>query len=110
MKQYGFYKTTEFGKKDIGLIYKKAKNGVLRVEKWFISALYDLAEFYGTDSNRNVEDRETKVLKIITAVQNDKDEEAQKRIIAMANNMFESYGRKKQQKCDRTIFVEASNG
>lgn len=110
MKQYGFYKATEFGKKDIGLIYKKAKNGVFRVEKWFMSALYDLAEYYGTDSNRNVEDCETKILKIITAVQNDKDEEAQECIISMANNMFESYGRKKQQKCDRTIFVEASNG
>lgn len=110
MKQYGFYKATEFGKRDIGLIYKKAKNGVLKVEKWFMSALYDLAEYYGTDSNRNVEDRETKVKKIITAVQNDKDDEAQELITAMANNMFESYGRKTQQKCDRTFFVEASNG
>ena len=44
MKVYGTYFATEFTKKQINVIYGKAKNGELKVEKWFIRDLYELDE------------------------------------------------------------------
>ena len=80
MKEYGFNKATEFTKKQIGVIYYKAKSGELKVEKWFMSFLYDLADYYGTDSNRLVEERESEVLKILDNVFSNKIDEAQELI------------------------------
>lgn len=68
MRNYGANKTTEFTKKQIGVIYRMAKNGELKVEKWVISDFYDLADYYGYDDNRNVEASEKKIKKILDAV------------------------------------------
>ena len=68
MKEYGANKATEFSKKQISVIYSKAKNGELKVEKWYMSRLYDLAEYYGYDYNRSVEFEERSILKIIESV------------------------------------------
>lgn len=34
MKNYGAMKATEFTRKQIGVIYSKAKKGELKIEKW----------------------------------------------------------------------------
>lgn len=105
MKQYGANKATEFTKKQINVIFAKAKNGTLKVEKWFISECYALAEYYGYDDNRSIEDSERQVLKILEAVFANNDEVAQKLINETADDWFNYYSSKKQAKCDRNIFV-----
>ena len=68
MRNYGANKATEFTKKQIGVIYRMAKNGELKVEKWVISDFYDLADYYGYDDNGSVEASERKIKKILDAV------------------------------------------
>lgn len=55
MRRYGMNQATEFSKKQISVIYGKAKAGQLKIEKWLISRFYDLADFYGIDWNRGIE-------------------------------------------------------
>lgn len=105
MKNYGARKATEFTKKQINVIWAKAKNGELKVEKWFISELYDLADFYGYDDNRSVEESEKDVLKILDAVFANNAEQAQELINNTAEKWFHLFGKKTQNKCDRTAFV-----
>ena len=68
MKTYGARKATEFTKKQIGVIYRMAKAGDLKVEQWIMSELYDLADYYGYDDNGSVAASETKVLAILDKV------------------------------------------
>lgn len=105
MKEYGFNKATEFTKKQIGVIYYKAKIGELKVEKWFMSFLYDLADYYGTDSNRLVEERESEVLKILDNVFSNKIDEAQELINEKEDKWYESFGEKMKKSCERNLFV-----
>lgn len=57
------------------------------------------------DDNRSVERDERSVKEILQAVFENNNEKAQKLIEETANDWYESYGRKTQAKCDRTIFV-----
>lgn len=105
MKQYGVMKATEFTKKQINVIYFKAKNGELKVEKWFINKLYELADFYGYDDNGTVAYDEIFVKKIIDSAFNGTSEKTQELINDCENKWFEQYGKKEKQKCDRMTFV-----
>lgn len=105
MKQYGAMKATEFTKKQINVIYGKAKSGALKVEKWFITELYNLADYYGFDDNRSVEADEREVKLILEAVFANDNVKAQKLIEKTADRWFNSYSRKNQAKCDRNAFV-----
>ncbi len=105
MKQYGFNKATEFSKKQISVIYAKAKSGDLKVEKWMMSKLYDLADFYGTDDNGSVEFEERFVLNILRSVFDGDLEDAQERINSTADIFFNNYTDKFQKTLDRTVFV-----
>lgn len=68
MKQYGTRFATEFTNKQIGVIYRLAKTGDLKVEQWTMNGLYDLADYYGYDDNRSVAEKERKVLQILDKV------------------------------------------
>jgi hypothetical protein len=105
MRQYGFNKATEFTKKQINVIYCKAKNGELKVEKWLMSEFYDLADYYGYDSNRNVEYSERRVLRILEAMFSGNIEEAQELINDTADSWYADYSAKGQAKRDRNLFV-----
>lgn len=105
MKQYGYNKATKFTAKQISVIYGKAKAGVLKVEKWFIKELYDLANYYGMDSNRSVETHEREVKSILALVFSGDFETAQNFINEMQDSWFNLKGRKEQAKCDRNAFV-----
>lgn len=99
-------KSTEITRKQVGVLYYKAKNGELVVEKWFINELYNLADYYGYDSNRNAERSERQVKDILEAMFAGDLVKAQELIEYTANDWFESYGRKTQAKCDRSVFVK----
>lgn len=105
MKQYGFYKATDITKKQISVIYGKAKSGALKVEKWFMSDLYNLADYYGHDYNRSVESDEFEVKTILEAVFENDLEKAQKLIDKTADKWYSLYSKKNQAKCDRAVFV-----
>lgn len=49
MKQYGAMKATEFSRKQIGVIFAKAKAGELKVEKFVMSDFYTMADYYDYD-------------------------------------------------------------
>lgn len=103
MKVYGAKKATEFTKKQIGVIYGMAKNGELKVEKWVISDLYNLADYYGFDDNRTVEGAERKVLAILDAVFAKDIEKAQQLLDDYTEKTFNLLSRKNQQRADRTM-------
>lgn len=105
MKAYGANKATEFTRKQIGVIYRMAKNGDLNVEKWYMNRLYDLADFYGYDYNRSVEDVEGRILKILEKVFAGETSEVQDLISADAERSYNLYGRKMQARCNREMFV-----
>jgi len=105
MKNYGSKKATEFTRKQINAIFINAKNGNLKVEKWFMNELYVLADYFGFDDNRTVEHQERSVKNILEAVFANNYEEAQNIINETADDWFNSYSRKNQAKCDRNIFV-----
>ena len=105
MKNYGFNKATEFTRKQINVVFANAKQGNLKVEKWFMSELYVLADYYGYDDNRSVEWQEREVKDILEAVFSKDYETAQKLIDKTTNDWYNAYGRKTKEKCNRTIFV-----
>lgn len=105
MKRYGANKATEFTKKQINVIYSKAKNGELKVEKWVISEFYDLAEYYNYDFNCEVERAETDILKILDAVFLNDLTNAQNLIDEYTENSFRKMSRKNQSKCNRNLLV-----
>lgn len=105
MKQYGYMKATEFTKKQINVIFAKAKHGELKVEKWFVSELYALADFYDYDDNGSVGESEAQVIRIIEAVFANESEKAQELIDYTSNRWFALMSKKNQAKCNRNIFV-----
>ena len=105
MKQHELKKSTEFTKKQIGVLYFKAKNGELKIEQWFINDLYNLADYCGYDDNRNVEKSEKDVLKILECVFSSEIEKAQVLINETQDKWFDLYGRKEQAKRNREHFV-----
>lgn len=105
MRQYGFNKATEFSKKQINVIYAKAKNNDLKVEKWLISKMYDLADYYGTDDNGSVAQNEQTILQILDKVFAGELEEAQEKIDFLTEWMFNSYTDKYQRTIDRSVYV-----
>lgn len=102
MKQYGAHKATEFSKKQINVIFAKAKKGDLKVEKWYMSELYNLADYYGYDDSKSVEFDEAWVLRILEAVFSGDNEEAQKLIDSTTENWFNRYSLKAQAGKDRS--------
>lgn len=105
MTQYGFKKSTDFTKKQINVIFAKAKAGALKVEKWFMSELYILADFFGYDDNRSMEMSEREVLSILDAVFANDAALAQRLIDETATKWYDAYSFKNQAKCDRTLYV-----
>ena len=103
MKQYGANKATEFTKKQISVIYYKAKNGELNVEKWVINEFYNLADYYGYDDNHSVEEAETKIKNILEAVFSNDLAIAQELINDYTSKTFELLSNKNQAKCDRNL-------
>lgn len=103
MKAYGANKATEFSKKQIGVIYRMAKNGELKVEKFVMSELYNLADFYGYDDNHNVERAEAKVLGILESVFAGNVEDAQKRINDFTEWHYNLLSAKYQRNADRAL-------
>ena len=104
MKYYGAKKATEFNKGQIGNIYRLAKTGDLRLEKWMASRLYNLADYYGYDDNGSVErDDEPKILAIIAAVSENDIEKAQNLIDQYTNGTWELLGRKTKENANRNL-------
>ena len=96
MKQYGARYATEFTKKQIGVIYRMAKTGDLKVEQWIMNDLYNLADFYGYDDNRSVADTERKVLNILDKVFANETAEAQVLIDSFTADRFGRISAKRQ--------------
>ena len=105
MKRYGYSKETDFTRKQISVIYVKAKSGVLKVEKWFMSELYNLADYIGYDDNGIIEWREMQVKEILKVVFENDIKKAQELIGIIADDWFNSSSIEKQIKCDRMSFV-----
>lgn len=103
MKTYGAKKATEFTRKQISVIFKLAKNGELKVEKWYMARLYDLADFYGYDDNRSVEQDEKAILIILNEVFSGNIRKAQELINRDSEKVYGLYGRKVQRKCNRDL-------
>lgn len=102
MKRYGANKATEFTKKQISVIYGKAKSGDLKVEKWYMSRLYDLADYYGYDDNKSVEESERNILEILKNIFAGKVETAQKLIDECTERTFYKLSARYQKSADRT--------
>ena len=103
MKYYGAKKATEFTKKQIGVIYAKAKSGELKVEKWIISRLYDLADYFGYDDGGSVAQSEGWILRILDKTFANDLEEAQHLIDHYTEISWRDLGRISREKADRSL-------
>lgn len=101
MKVYGNgMKATEFNKRDLAPIYRMAKEGTLKVEKWFMNDLYNMAEYYNFDNNGNAERYERKVLDLLKI---EDIAELQDAINEMTESEYSLLGIKAQQKANRNM-------
>ena len=103
MKRYGFNKATEFTKKQVNVIWAKAKNGELKVEKWVISQMYKLADYYGRDDNRFVELCEERIKQILEEVFQGSIERAQELIDCYTEFEYSCYSEKARKSFDRSF-------
>lgn len=101
MKNYGMNKATEFTKKQISCLYGAAKRGELKIEKWIITEFYDLAEYYGYDDNKSVEEAEKDILAIINSYF-EKDGNTQQLIDSYTAKTFDLLGNKRKNNVDRS--------
>mgnify|MGYP000889561999 CR=1 FL=1 len=102
MLNRGFNKITEFTKKQIGVLYRLAKNKDLKIEKWVMEDFYNLADYYGYDDNGSVEKSERKILLILDNVFSNDLEAAQEQIDNYTETTFETLTRARQQGSDRS--------
>lgn len=105
IRQYGSKYATEFTKKQISVIYYKAKSEELRVEKWFILELYALADYFGYDDNKNIANEEKEVLDILKEVFDNNLDKAQKLIDETSNKWYNLYSNKIKSKINRNLFI-----
>ena len=103
MKTYGANKATEFTKKQINVVFAKAKNGELKVENWYIQHLYALADYYGYDYNRSVEDEERFIKEILDSVFTNDIKKAQSLIDSQTEKIFNLLSRKNRENADRSF-------
>lgn len=96
-------KATSITRKQIGVLFGKAKRGELKVQKFVMSDFYDIADFYNYDDNGNVERAENQIRCILDAVFAKDDEKAQKFIDSYTETLFNQLGRKAQQKANRNL-------
>ena len=105
MKTYGANKATEFSRKQISVIYGMAKRAELKVEKWVMSELYDLADYYGFDDNGTVERAEFKIIAILSDIFSGNVTEAQAKIDEYTTSEFEAMGKKAQSRANRELIA-----
>ena len=105
MIKYGMKYATEFTKKQINVLYFKAKNGELKIEKWFMEKLYNLSEYYGYDDSKSVLNNEQDVLQILKEVFEKNTEKAQVLIDETQDKWYSLYGNKVKSQCHREIYV-----
>lgn len=96
-------KATEFNKGQIGMIYRLAKEGKLRVERFIMSDFYDMAEYYNYDYNGSAAEAEDKIKRILEAVSSGDLEDAQAKIDAYTERTFNLLGLKAQKAANRNI-------
>lgn len=101
MLNRGFNKITEFTKKQIGVLYRLAKNKDLKIEKWVMEDFYNLANYYSYDSNGSVEKRERRILLILNNVFSNNLETAQEQINDYTETTFKTLTKARQQDADR---------
>ena len=104
MKRYANgMKATEFNRGQIGMLYKMAKAGTIRVERWMMNDFYSYAEYYGYDDNTAVADYERRVLNIIKAAEQNDINRTQELIDAFTAHEFENLSIKWQAKVNREL-------
>lgn len=103
MKQYGQNQSTEISKKQISCLYGAAKRGELKIERWMMSDLYDLADFYGIDYNGNIAKQERTVKSILDAYFSKNIEECQSLLNSYTNDLFSRLSHKTQDSCNREL-------
>lgn len=103
MKQYGASFATEFTKKQINVVFAKAKNGELKIEKWYLQNLYNLAEYYGYDDSRSVAAEEQAIKTMLEKMFNGEIEDAQKIIDFETESLWKRLSIKRQKASDRSL-------
>lgn len=103
MRYYGPNKATEFTKKQIGVIYAKAKKQEIKVEKFIMHRFYDLADYYGRDECGDIELTERRIMSILQCIFDGNIEEAQERIDSYTETYFALMSKKNQERADRSL-------
>ena len=106
MKTYGNgMKATEFSKKQINVLFAKAKKHELQIEVWFMQRMYVLADFYDYDNNGSIAEEEQGIKQILEAVFADDIEKAQMLINRETASTFGSFTEKYQRSFDRNFIA-----
>lgn len=103
VKRYGANKATEFTRKQINVLYRLAKQGELKIEKWVMSVFYDLSDYYGYDDNGSIERCEQQIKQILDFVFSENMEEAQEAINEYTEERYALLGRICKEQTDRSL-------
>ena len=98
-------RATGFSKKQINVLFAKAKNHELQIEAWFMKRMYSLADFYGYDENRSIEHEEQGILLIIEAVFSGDLEKTQSLINRETENIFDTFIPRYQKTFDKSYIA-----
>lgn len=96
-------KATDLNKEQVGAIYRLAKSGEIRLEKWVAKNFYDIADYYGYDDNRSVESAEFKILKIVDAAIAGDIEKVQELVDKYTEATWALMGRKGRERASREL-------
>lgn len=68
MRKYRTGEATEFTRTQVGILYRGAKEGHIKVPAWTMTAIYDLAEYFGHPNDRIREEEECILVAIESAL------------------------------------------
>lgn len=94
-------KTTEVSRKQINVLFAKAKCGELNIKKWIMNDFYNIADYKGYDDNGSIADDERSILRIIQEVFNGTIEKTQDLIDTYTEETYNRLGTKMKEYADK---------
>lgn len=95
--------TSSITRKQVGVIYSKAKAGELKVERWVMAEFYDIAGYDDIDWNGSKARLESVTRKILEVVFSGDMEKAQKAIDEYTEYNWKIMGKKSKARANRAI-------
>lgn len=96
-------KSSTISRKQVGVLYGMAKRGEVKIEKFVMADFYNIADYYGYDDNRTLENDESSLKEMINLAFEKKYDELQEAVNKYSEKLFHGFSKKRQQESDRSL-------